>query len=878
MSPPVYPIAPLGAYPLCARLDPPRQARVSRGVRCLLVSHFHWDREWYRTFEAYRARLVDAVDRVLDLLDADPGFRFLLDGQTVLLEDYLALRPGRHEELARGVREGRLAIGPWYVQPDSLLPSGEALVRNLLHGRTVGERVGPISRIAYVPDSFGHPAQLPQLFAGFGLEGFVHWRGSGDEIDRIGTAYRWAGPDGSTIAARLLRDGYFDAACLPTDVEAAAATLADVVARRDDGAAGPILLLNGFDHMLPDGHVGDVARALETRTGAAVDRGLLEGAFESPADGLPVVHGELVGARLANLLPGVWSTRADVKLRNRRCEMLLTGWAEPWAALAHRRGAPDERPALALAWRRLLLCQAHDSLCACSTDAVMAQVVARLDECEGLARETTARALARLSGLGVERRTPWTADQDVVIFNPSPHPRTDVVRVPLDPYPAMRLPLGLPEFPPLLLALLGSPGVLVDGQPARVVESDDPARPRWLPGELPVDLELVAPDVPAFGCVRMRLTPAPACPDAIDDGRVIETAGVRVAVADDGTLDVRLGDAEYRGLVGIEDRGDRGDTYDFDPVADDPGAVARAMAWRRWRHPSGLQGLWIERTLDVPCALDDGRARRAAKPVALAVTVEARVAPGVPRVDLAVRADNVARDHRLRLRFPTGRAIDRFEAATTFDVATRGTDRADDARWVHPAPATFPHQGWIRAGGLTVVAPGLPEAEVATDGTILVTLLRAVGWLARFDLGSRPIPAGPMMPVSGAQCPGVLEARLSLCGDADPAAPGDAELGLWGLLGGPESLLAPGVSLLACEPRDLRLTACKPAEAGDGLVVRVLNPTGEARTARLRVGFPVHEVTAVRLDETPADHPVRRTGGVIELPVPPRALRSIRLT
>jgi 2-O-(6-phospho-alpha-D-mannosyl)-D-glycerate hydrolase len=846
-------------------------------VRCVLVSHFHWDREWYRTFEAYRARLVDAIDRVLDLLASDPEFRFLLDGQTVLLEDYLAVRPERRGALARGVRERRLAVGPWYVQPDSLLPSGEALVRNLLRGRAAAASIGPASRVAYVPDSFGHPAQFPQLFAGFDLTAFVHWRGSGDEIDRIGAAYRWVGPDGSAVVATLLRDGYFNAACLPADVEEAAARLAETASRLDDGSGTPILLLNGFDHMLPDGHVAAVADALARRTGAAVERGLLETAVVPPITDLPAVHGELRGARLANLLPGVWSARVDVKLRNRRCETLLTGWAEPWTALARHLGGPDERPALALAWQRLILCQAHDSLCGCSTDAVMAQVTARLDECEGLARETAARVLGRLAGLGVERRTPWTAEQDVVVFNPSAHARTDLVRVPLDPYPAMRLPLGLPEFPPLLLALSEAPGILVDGRPARVVPSPDPARPRWLPGQPPLDCEFVVADVPAFGCRRVRVTPAPCDPETVDDGRVIETPDVRVTAAADGTLDARLGDAEYRGLLAIEDRGDRGDTYDFDPLAGDADVKVTDVSWWRWRHPSGLQGLRIERTLDVPRRLDSGRERRAAESIRLAVSIEARVAPGVPRVDLCVRVDNTAEDHRLRLRFPTGQPTTCFDAATTFDVATRTTARPDDARWVHRAPVTFPHQGWVHTGGLTVVAPGLPEAEVTPDGTIVVTLLRATGWLARFDLRARPVPAGPMMPVPGAQCPGVLEAQMALHAGYDPAAASDAELGLWGMLAGPQPLLTPGVSLLALEPRELLLSACKPAESGDGLVVRVLNPTDATRTAVLRLEGPVETATPVRLDEEPADHAVAHADGTVRFDVPPRALRSVRI-
>src|SRR5262245_53994500 len=189
----------------------PHLSRVPTGqpMRGVLVSHFHWDREWYRSFEQYRARLVDAVDRVLAILAADPDYRFLLDGQTVLVEDYLAVRPDRRVALAAGLAAGRLAAGPWYVQPDSLLPSGEAHVRNLLAGRRSLAGLAPVSRVGYVPDSFGHPAQLPQILAGFGIETFVYWRGNGGEIDELGPSYRWMAHDGSAVCARLVSGGYF---------------------------------------------------------------------------------------------------------------------------------------------------------------------------------------------------------------------------------------------------------------------------------------------------------------------------------------------------------------------------------------------------------------------------------------------------------------------------------------------------------------------------------------------------------------------------------------------------------------------------------------------------------------------------------------------
>ena len=172
-------------------------------MEAILVTHSHWDREWYRTFQDFRARLVDLVDRVIELCDADPGYRFLLDGQTVMLEDYLEIRPDRAEALGALCAAGRIGLGPWYVQPDSLLPCGEAHVRNLLIGRRVGEALGPVSRVGYTPDSFGHPAQLPQILAGFGIGSFVYWRGNGAEIDGLPAEYDWEAP-GLSLNALIL--------------------------------------------------------------------------------------------------------------------------------------------------------------------------------------------------------------------------------------------------------------------------------------------------------------------------------------------------------------------------------------------------------------------------------------------------------------------------------------------------------------------------------------------------------------------------------------------------------------------------------------------------------------------------------------------------
>lgn len=855
----------------------------------LIVSHTHWDREWYRTFEAFRARLVDTVDRVLDLLAADPGWEFLLDGQAIVVEDYLAVRPERRDEVEAAVSAGRLAVGPWYVQPDSLLPSGEAHVRNLLEGRRVARSIGGCSDVAYTPDSFGHPAQFPAIFAGFGLGPFVYWRGNGNEIDALGPIYRWVAPSGDAVTAYHLARGYFAAAYLPEPADAAADALVGLLDRLAGVERAPVVLMNGIDHCLPDAHTAAVAEALTARTGRSVRRGLLDdlraGLDESDR---PAFTGDLLGARVANLLPGVWSTRLGLKLADRAADRALVGWAEPWAALGRVLGTPDERPSVRTAWRALLPNQAHDSICGCSQDEVHRQMQGRYATATELALETTDRVLGRLAGLGPTRATPWSTELDVAVFNPSPVARTDVVRLPLDGHPVFRLSDLGGDIHPLTLLDGTNGGYEADGRPARVVAATDPRRMRMWEAMPGIDLELVVADVPAFGWQRVHLAPADPCPDEVDDGRSItsdpgggaEGTGLRVDVADDGTLTLHAGGRIFPGLGALEDLGDRGDTYDFDPVAGDHDAGAAPVSVRieRRRHPSGLQRLVVERTLAVPRALTEARDARTDDTVPVVVRLEARVAPGVDRVDLDVTVTNPAQDHRLRLRFPTDAPVDRFRAATTFDVAERSTTPADDTGWEHVAPRTFPHQGWVEAHGLIVAAPGLPEAEVTPDGAILVTLLRSIGWLARLDPTTRPIPAGPGLATPEAQCPEGISARLSLrvAGDGErsgivAARAAADELGLRAVPAGDDVLLESGQSMVEVAPEGVVLSALKPADDGEGLVVRLVNPGPDPVESTVSVGFPVAAVESARLDETP-------DGGTVTVEAHPAGRAELRLT
>ncbi len=203
---------PYGATPLDAESSPAPNAR----IRGIVVSHTHWDRAWYLPYQAFRVRLVRLIDRLLDLLDADPDYAsFTLDGQTVLLEDYLEVRPDQADRLRARIADGRLRIGPFYVLPDLFLASMESHVRNLQRGLSDVDAWGVPDdqpRVGYVPDPFGHPAQMPQLLRGFGIDTYVLTRGlsAQDKADH-GNLFTWQAPDGSQVTAFYGRDGYFNA-------------------------------------------------------------------------------------------------------------------------------------------------------------------------------------------------------------------------------------------------------------------------------------------------------------------------------------------------------------------------------------------------------------------------------------------------------------------------------------------------------------------------------------------------------------------------------------------------------------------------------------------------------------------------------------------
>ncbi|OQB27891.1 MAG: Mannosylglycerate hydrolase [Chloroflexi bacterium ADurb.Bin180] len=418
-----------------------------------VVSHTHWDREWYETYQQFRLRLVRLMDKLLHILETDAAYRFfMLDGQTIVLEDYLQIRPQRENDLRRHIQSGRLLIGPWHVLPDEFLVSGEALVRNLLLGHRTCARFGGEMRVGYIPDPFGHISQMPQILRGFGLASAALRRG----LDDHPTELLWQSPDGSSVLLCYLRDGYDNAARLP--VQDGDAFVREV--RRLAERLAPfcttdnVLLMNGVDHMEP---VPELPAMMAYAGQAAPDLRLLHSTLPAYVDAvtrdrggdlstLTTVKGELRSPRRHHLLPGVLSTRMWIKQRNGHVQNLLSYWAEPFSAWAAVAGGDVSAgwlrgQAVWQAWRYLLENHPHDSICGCGIDQVHREMATRFDWAEQIAEQVSASSLATLAE-EVDTTVSGAASRAlaVVVFNPLPASRTEVVTV------DVQLPGSLQEF------------------------------------------------------------------------------------------------------------------------------------------------------------------------------------------------------------------------------------------------------------------------------------------------------------------------------------------------------------------------------------------------------------------------------------------------
>lgn len=730
-----------------------------------LIPHTHWDREWYLTRASFQARLVPVIDEMIEQLEGDSDARFLLDGQTVLLEDYLAVKPECETRIAALVSRGALEIGPWYVLSDLLIPSAASLRRNLMEGTSDAARFGRRLDVLYSPDAFGHPSGLPALAAEFGIRRAVVRRGLGRPrgVDR--DLHRWTAAGGQSLLVYHLPAGGYDMAINLVgsggNLPALWAPLRENLVSR--AVSDQIAVFLGADHhAMPRDVSGLRQRLLTLEPGHAVRvSGLTEffDAVDRAEPDAPRISGELRAAQgHAWVLQDAQSTRSSMKRRHARAELALSRIAEPLAHVSREASGRDRAGLVRLAWRTLLQCQFHDTLAGTTSDAVQKEQDVRLDTVEALSREIAATSLHELVGHDPDRGRETPHASKLILWNPSARPRSPILTaavtffrrdVLVGPPSAQEARVGTGFWP---FALRSESGKAIPAQVlAKRRDQDRVDAVHHYPDQDEVDrvwIAFRAPSVAASGTQTLLLRAADSVPASegleVGPGQ-LSNRFVHVWVSRSGGLvieDRRTGQ-RYDGLCKLEDEPDQGDLYTFSEA---PGRAVRSSQGlsQRVLAAGPLVG-GIETRWGMPAA-GPGR-----YPIRQVVSLYA----DSPIVRIRLDVMKLGRDHRLRAWFPVG-AGNEAVAGTAFGTESRpAPGGARSEREIERPVRTAPAHRFVAAAlgtrGLALFAPGCFEYEWTNDQQIAVTLFRSTGELARGGLPERPGLAAWSQPTPLAQ-------------------------------------------------------------------------------------------------------------------------------
>jgi mannosylglycerate hydrolase len=887
-------------------------------IALFVVPHTHWDREWYMSFQTSRYLFVDLVEGLINLLESRKDFKhFNLDGQAANINDYLEINPEKQETIRQYFSAGRLSAGPWYVLADEFMVSAESLVRNLMLGKNIVSKLGQKNFEGYMPDSFGHTTQLPQILKGFNINSIIFMRGMGNEIDNLKNEFLWESPDGSSVFAHCLYFMYCNASTLYADPQKGWASdelpnnksllnLIEEMLKRS--TTKNLLLLNGGDHLRAQTNLPDIIAEWNKNIGKKYSARITDltewvEAVKRSKPSLKTYKGEMRGAKNREILHGCISSHMYLKQQNRMCEILLENWAEPISSIAWLEGKQYPKNRLWEAWKVLINNQAHDSIGGTCISEVHREMECRFDQ------------VAQISNISIENGLRYighkilTDDEgtNFMVFNSTNWNNSGEVFVKIDPIGDERgfryfggreakWNLDIDKY-----TLFDSEGKIIPfkihGIKRRIKDVLDGCR---VTEEM--HISFLAKDVPPYGYKVYTLKQATGADNRYENSikvvnDCIENSYYKIGLNSDGSLNIKdkISDREFKGINSFEDSGDVGDCYiycppDNDEVIDRPDKVESKI----------VEDLGWKATLEVtlifhlPYAIDKSRKKRESKLVDYKVVSQITLYSEINRIDISTKLHNVAKDHRFRVLFPTDFNTDSILAEEPFNVIKRdiGLPPADD--WYEKPTPTQPHRLFLQLidknknDSFIISAQGMPEYELKPNRrTIALTLVRSVGWMSRSDV--EKVRKGGLrdLPVSEAQCLRDFEFNYSITTASEDKlnyAYQHATTYSYGLqsiqLGTNEQgTLGKELSFFELNPKEVIVSCIKVSEDENSMIIRIYNPGKENVVASLVSYRSILSAESVSLEEIPdGKNDIELLDNrSIKVPVSKKRIRSVRL-
>jgi mannosylglycerate hydrolase len=785
-----------------------------------VISNTHWDREWRYPFQQNRQMLVDMIDKVLEILEADPGYKaFHLDNQSVVIKDYLEVRPHKEEQIRKFVEDRRLFIGPWYVLPEQFQVGGENLIRNLLLGHKLSKKYGRVSKTGYSPFSWGQISQLPQIYKEFDIELIMFYRGI-NSIESPKAEFLWIGADGTeAVSSRFstmprynfyfyiyrpvihnefpsdveykwskggvpfrlsgsqseerdyfmaeTADGYY-----PENIEKQVEAIINDQA--DDFTTPHIIWMEGHDSSGPNIKtvkiLNDIKKILP---GLNVIHSTLEDYTKEVLNSIDIsrlkkVYGERRSAqydrRSGNLYGYTTSARMYLKQKNFEAERWLQFYAEPFSMFSSLSGRDIKDKYLETAWDLVIQNSSHDSIGGCSLDDIHDDMMNRYKQSIEISKgvyENSLKHIVRNINLSNYKND----NLFLTLINPNNYTRSEITECFID------IPK---EYDKGNFKLFNSNEEeigkeILDSYPYKPVLEQMTDRPMYF-DMVRYRCLLYAKEIPAFGYHTMIIRPSD---NTIENNKRIasrknnkiqlENENLKIRINGNGTFNLfdKINNKEFNNIGYFYDEGEGGHAWVNIPVKPFITTLKSKPNIKITLNNAYSASVKISHKIRIPANLKERRKRLPVFitiPVDLYITLnkESRLA------ELKIEVDNKAESHRLRVMFPSLPEAEYHYGEGQFDVVRRAIARPDTKNWIEQPMYDYPLHHFMditdEKHGLAVIVEGLKEYEVQSDHkkTVALTLLRG------FEYIIAPSSKQDYNHLKGSQCPGKSSYRMAI--------------------------------------------------------------------------------------------------------------------
>lgn len=838
------------------------------GRQLQIIMHTHWDREWYFSKDETKVWLRNHMENVFDFLEANPECIYILDGQSVMIDDVLELQPDFESKLKYFVNNKQLRVGPWYTQTDLLLVHGESILRNLYYGIKRAQDFGDPMLVGYAPDTFGHASQMPQIYRMFKIESTIFWRGF-SELKAQHSDFIWEGVDGSRIIGVNLATGYQGAKYLENQEAPLKQRMDKILSVLDKYSYSDArLIMNGHDQMPIQENIQEIVAKLKVMY---PQDDVKVSDFESYIDTLKgqpleVVAGELTHSKHSRIHRTIGSTRMDIKLLNSEIEHKVFDVLEPLAVILSEAGMLYPHAVIEKILKLLFGVHAHDSIGGCNTDDVNQDIKQRLINAKELV-DTQIELYLRLLAM---------ADRDesrtIVVANLLPqHRKEERVEVELQTRSSH-------------FKLYDEQGKEIDYTLVKQTVEDAGKIDRQVAARL-LDIQVYLSKIVFIldeikGLQVRYLRYEETEPRDIDQivetsQSAIENERYRIKIENNQItlLDKTSGEV-IENILSIENGGDAGDSYDYSPPVVDRivSSMETGRLETRTQCGESMQELKFDLEMKVPATLDERVMGINSQAIRYQGAI--RLFRGDATIHCELSTMNQSIDTRYRLVFKTQRRsdqvlVDGYLSAQRKPIyLQKELEVWEKEAWVEKPVSVETCQSYVmieeEMRKAAIFTQGLKEYEVVDD-RIYVTLYRSFSHLGKRNLVNRPgRPSGIEVETPGNQLTGQkFTFHFALRFDFGTLHPSQCAKAYMSPLVGyqkkefnrfnlntPKQLHKPEFDL-SLELHGAIVSAVKRTEDGNNLMVRVFNPWDHAIQISLPEG--VRRIDAMESSPRPLE-------------------------